>query len=94
MPKATAAKTEAPAIRNLSPVDGRKMPAVLVTPETQVKGLVGKSRLAQRKWSALTFEQRASVMKKAGRLMLERRQELLELLHDEGGKPAGEVLMG
>ncbi len=81
-------------IRNLSPVDGRKLPGIPITSEADVKAAVVHARAAQNKWAELGFEKRAKLMKRAGRIMLERRQELLELLHDEAGKPPGEVLMG
>lgn len=81
-------------IRNLSPVDGRAMPPVPISSEAEVKATVARSRAAQNGWAGLGFEKRAKLMKRAGRIMLERRQELLELLHDEAGKPPGEVLMG
>ncbi len=83
-----------PAISNLSPVDIRKLPPIAVSTEGEVRTAVAQARAAQAGWAALGFPKRAKLMKQAGRIMLERRQELLELLHDEAGKPPGEVLMG
>ncbi len=89
--KAVTART---VIRNQSPVDLRLLPPIEVSTEAEVGEAVAFARGAQSAWAQLGFEKRAKLMKRAGRIMLERRQELLELLHDEAGKPPGEVLMG
>src|SRR5687767_11506072 len=94
MKSAAKAVVERAVIQNRSPVDLRPMPPVAISNEADVRATVTKSRAAQSAWAELGFEKRAKLMKRAGRLMLERRQELLDLLHDEAGKPPGEVLMG
>lgn len=81
-------------IRNRSPVDLHPLIPVAVTSDAEVKATVARARVAQAEWENLGFEKRATLMKRAGKLMLQRRQEVLELLHDEAGKTPGEVLMG
>ncbi len=81
-------------IRNRCPVDLHPLVPVPVTTDADVTAVVARARAAQPKWGQLGFEQRAVLMKRAGKLMLQRRQEVLELLHDEAGKTPGEVLMG
>src|SRR4051812_41256118 len=81
-------------IRNLCPVDLHALTAVPVTTEAQLAATVARARAAQPAWEKLGFEARAKLMKRAGKLLLQRRQEILELLHDEAGKTPGEVMMG
>src|SRR4051812_30245514 len=82
------------AIRNRSPVDLRPLTPVAVSSESEVSAAVARARVAQPGWDKLGFEARAKLMKRAGKLMLQRRQEILELLHDEAGKTPGEAMMG
>jgi acyl-CoA reductase-like NAD-dependent aldehyde dehydrogenase len=80
-------------LRNQCPADLRKLPPVRISSEDEVKSAVVAARAAQPAWEAAGFEQRVRLLRRASKQMLERRQEVLELLHEEGGKPPGEVLM-
>ena len=81
-------------IRNVCPVDLRALTQVAVTSDAQVAATVARARAAQPAWEKLGFEARAKLMKRAGKVLLRRRQEVLELLHDEAGKTPGEMMMG
>jgi acyl-CoA reductase-like NAD-dependent aldehyde dehydrogenase len=81
-------------LRHLCPVDLHPLPPVRVSSAEDVRAAVKAARAAQAQWAAMGFDARAKALKQATRLMLERRQQVLELLHDETGKVAPEVLMG
>ena len=55
--------------------------------------IVQRAREAQPAWAALTFKQRAKLMKAAGRRMLERYEEILAIMAREAGKLTVEGLM-
>ena len=73
-------------IGGVSPVDLHELPIVKTTPLGDIKGMVARARAAQPAWEALGFEGRAALMKKACRLMLERREQFGALIRDEAGK--------
>ncbi len=54
---------------------------------------VEQARAAQRSWAGVPFARKLALLKAGAKRMLERRQEALEILHDEVGKSAGEALM-
>ncbi len=81
-------------LRNVCPVDLHPLPPVKVSSADEVKACVARARSAQPGWEAIGFDARARLMKQAGKRMLARRQEVLELLHDETGKTPAEILMG
>lgn len=80
-------------LRNQCPVDLHFLRPVRAHTEAEVVATVQRARQAQKVWAALSFEERSRRMKRAGKRMLERRQEVLELIHDEAGKTPGELLM-
>jgi acyl-CoA reductase-like NAD-dependent aldehyde dehydrogenase len=80
-------------LRNQCPVDLHLLFPVPVSTEDEVKAVIAHARAAQLVWEEVSFEKRARLLKQAGRRMLERRQEVMELLHDEAGKTPGEMLM-
>ncbi len=80
-------------IINRCPVDGHSLAPVRVNSESEIKNAVVLARTAQEGWEAIGFEKRARLLKSAGKEMLKRRQELLELIHDEAGKTPAELLM-
>lgn len=81
-------------LRNQCPVDLHPLVPVPVTTPEQLQKIVAKARAAQGEWDALGFDQRAKLLLAASKGILARRQEVLELLHDETGKTPGDVLMG
>ena len=93
-PSAAVKLNAEPVLRNLSPVTGKPQPAVHISSAAEVKAAIDAARAAQKGWEAMGFEARAKALKRVGKAMLERRQEVLALLHDEAGKPPGELLMG
>jgi acyl-CoA reductase-like NAD-dependent aldehyde dehydrogenase len=73
-------------IRGVSPVDLHPLPPVKATPLEEIPAIVARARAAQPAWEALGFDQRAALLKRACKLLLERRKETGQLIHDEAGK--------
>src|SRR5262249_34827338 len=76
-----------------SPATEGKLGEVGVDSPFEVKSAVGRAREAFRIWSALDFRQRASVLASARDQILEHREELVELICAENGKPRLEALV-
>lgn len=81
-------------LRNQCPVDLHPLVPVAVTTPDELTRTVARARAAQAEWEALGFEKRGKLLVAAAKGILARRQEVLELLHDETGKTPGDVLMG
>ncbi len=73
-------------IGGVSSVDLQPLPVVKATRARDVAAVVARARAAQPAWEAIGFAERAAVMKKACRLLLERRAETGRLIRDESGK--------
>jgi len=80
------------ALHNQCPVDLRSLVPEPVTPDVPQKVL--EARTAQPAWEALGFDARAAMLERAAKLILERRDQVVDLLRDETGKTPGDVLMG
>jgi len=73
-------------IQRLRPSDLAALPPVPVSTLEQVEVAVVRARIAHEEWRAKPFDDRVRVLRRLARGMLERRAELLALLHDEIGK--------
>jgi len=51
-----------------------------------ISGLVERSRKAQKIWAALSYSQRAKRIKKAGQSLADKRDKIVEIIHQENGK--------
>ncbi len=58
----------------------------------EVKEAVARARLAQPAWAAMTYKERARVIRRAREIMLAERHELALLIARETGKPVAEAL--
>lgn len=61
-------------------------------PTPDLAARVRAARVAQRTWAQTPFEDRVRQLKRAAKQMLVRRQEAIELAHEEMGKPLAEGL--
>lgn len=76
-----------------SPATLKKIGEAVVTSPAQVKAFVQNAREAFRAWSALDFKERAAVLLTARDKFVEHREELVELICAENGKPRLEALV-
>ncbi len=77
-------------LRSMNPATGELVGEVPITPVDAIPELVARARAAQKTWGGLTLEQRAEVLRPAGRVLESRSEELGLLLTHEMGKPLAE----
>jgi acyl-CoA reductase-like NAD-dependent aldehyde dehydrogenase len=93
-PSAAARGSRSPSpFPSTSPLDGSSLPDVEPTDPALVPELIAKARAAQIEWAKTPIANRAAMLVKLKRRVLERAQEIGELLHREVGKPVEEALL-
>ena len=78
------------ALRNpatLEPIGG-----VVVTTADGVKAAVERARKAQSEWAQLGYDERARLLRRAIRFLLERKEKIIDVIIQETGKPRTEVI--
>ncbi|MEN2745785.1 succinic semialdehyde dehydrogenase [Sinomonas halotolerans] len=75
-----------PALEVTSPSEGRPLAVVRQAREGEARAAVDRAREAQRAWAARPVRERAAVGHRFARLVLDRRDEILDLLQAETGK--------
>jgi acyl-CoA reductase-like NAD-dependent aldehyde dehydrogenase len=87
--KATSSKRSkgAPALESFNPATGELIGAVETLTSSKVQGVVDDVAEVQPFWAALSLEDRARYMRRAGDVLLSELDGIAELLTDEQGKP-------
>jgi acyl-CoA reductase-like NAD-dependent aldehyde dehydrogenase len=78
-------------ISGVSPLDGRALEPVPVTPTDQIAEVVARARAAQTAWAALPVKERAHIVYRAGLHLMSHADEISSVLHRELGKPVVET---
>ncbi|MBW2455478.1 MAG: aldehyde dehydrogenase family protein [Deltaproteobacteria bacterium] len=76
-----------------SPLDGSTLRSVAATPTGEVAEVVAAARAAQAEWATLAVVDRIHAIAKVKRRILERAEEIADLVHREVGKPIEEVVL-
>lgn len=79
-------------IRNTEPATGRPLPPLPVTPDAEVRAIVARARAAQVRWAALSWKERERKLLAFRSLLVDRTEEMVELLIRESGKARFEAL--
>jgi acyl-CoA reductase-like NAD-dependent aldehyde dehydrogenase len=79
-------------LRLSSPASLAPVGEIEVQTAAEVRAAVERARKAQPAWAALSFEERGRYLERAVRVILEREDELLDVLVSETGKPRLEAL--
>ncbi|WP_373045155.1 aldehyde dehydrogenase family protein [Vulgatibacter sp.] len=79
-------------IRNTEPATGRALPPLRIHSPAEVRAVVERARAAQRRWAALTWKEREKKLLAFRSLLVDRAEEVVELLMKESGKPRLEAL--
>jgi acyl-CoA reductase-like NAD-dependent aldehyde dehydrogenase len=82
--------TTAAALDSINPATGDVVGSVPLTPVSQIPAIAARAREASKSWGALSAKERADIIRPAGARLVERAQELGELLSREQGKPIPE----
>jgi acyl-CoA reductase-like NAD-dependent aldehyde dehydrogenase len=75
-----------------SPATLASLGSIEVAGRDEVHAAVERARKAQTAWAAAGFDERARLLRRAGRALLARREEIAETIASETGKPAFESL--
>ncbi len=79
-------------IRNTEPATGRPLPPLRVHTPAEVRQIVERARVAQKKWAALSWKEREKKLLAFRSLLVDRTEEVVALLMQESGKPRFEAL--
>lgn len=86
-------KTEQATFDVMNPANREKLATLPIKSPADVAEAVRKARLAQAEWANLPFQQRAKYLKKLRRVMLEHKEEFINVMVKENGKPRAEALL-
>lgn len=75
-----------------SPVDRRPIDEIEVADAAEVAAVVAKARAAQPGWAARGVAERAAILRSAVEVLVARREEIIDTVHAETGKPRVEAL--
>jgi succinate-semialdehyde dehydrogenase/glutarate-semialdehyde dehydrogenase len=84
--------TSAREIVSLNPATLKELGRAPIFKGQQIQSAVTKARAAQPGWAALSFKERAQYILKAKAILLNRQEEICELISSETGKPGIEAL--
>lgn len=87
----TSATSAGTTLDSINPATGEVVGSVSVSTPDEVRAAVAKARAAQPAWEALSLDERVEKLLPAGPALLERADELGELLCREMGKPLAEA---
>lgn len=87
------AKPTAEVIRVHAPATGQLLGEARVTSPDEVRALVARARRAQESWGALPVEERCARILRFRDALIDREEELTDLLSKECGKPRHEALL-
>ncbi|KAA9156552.1 aldehyde dehydrogenase family protein [Amycolatopsis acidicola] len=79
-------------LRLHSPVDRHSLGEIAVSTKSDVEGALERARAAQPAWAALPVRERAGIVRRAIDVLVARREEIVETIRDETGKPRAEAL--
>ncbi len=90
-PAADAAKPSAEQLPCLNPATGQIITSLDVANDADIDAMVNAARQAAPSWSALSIQRRSELLVRARDIMLDRRDELLDLMISETGKPRSDA---
>lgn len=82
--------TDTNTLNSYNPSTGEIVGSVPITPVAQIDKIIAKAHAALPAWQALSAQERADMLKPAGKILEERAEELGKLLSLEQGKPISE----
>jgi acyl-CoA reductase-like NAD-dependent aldehyde dehydrogenase len=77
-------------LQSFNPANGEVVGELEITTNQEIQEMVERSKVAQKKWAATPVEERTELILKAYELILARKEEIAQLIHQEMGKPLKE----
>ncbi|HEX8491313.1 MAG TPA: aldehyde dehydrogenase family protein [Pyrinomonadaceae bacterium] len=85
-------KSVASEVVSRDPATGEELGHSAIATAAEVSAAVGRARAAQSEWANRSFRQRADVVMRARRIILDEMEEIARLISRECGKPVAEAL--
>lgn len=79
-------------LKSWAPANGTLLGEVSITQPAEVTAIVARARRAQSAWGLLTVEERSERLLRLRDVLVERAEELVDVISAECGKPRGEAL--
>jgi acyl-CoA reductase-like NAD-dependent aldehyde dehydrogenase len=92
MAQTLPAKSETAELLSRDPTTGEEIGRAPLTMPEEVARAVGRARAAQQAWAAASFDDRASVVMKARKIVLKELEQIALLISRETGKPVAEAI--
>src|SRR5580704_15157418 len=89
----TAGGAHASVVRTYAPATGELLAEIPAATPEQVRTVVARARKAQEAWAVLPVEERAARVLRFRDAMVERRDEIVDVITRECGKPRHEALL-
>ncbi|AYF72607.1 aldehyde dehydrogenase family protein [Nocardia yunnanensis] len=89
----TAPLDQADTLTSVNPATGETLATYRIDDETAVRAAVAKARTAAATWGALTHAERKKHILRWGSKLVEKSDELCELIHAENGKPLDDAFL-
>src|SRR6267143_920441 len=92
MAQTMTARSSGAELVSRNPTTGEEIGRAPQTMPEDVARAVGRAREAQRQWSEQSFQQRARLIMKARKIILQEMEEIAQLISRETGKPVAEAI--
>ncbi|MFE3055704.1 aldehyde dehydrogenase family protein [Nocardia sp. NPDC059239] len=89
----TAPLDQADTLTSVNPATGEALATYKIDDEAAVRAAVAKARTAATTWGALTYAERKKHILRWGSKLVEKSDELSELIHAENGKPLDDAFL-
>ncbi|MTE12731.1 aldehyde dehydrogenase family protein [Nocardia aurantiaca] len=89
----TAPLDQADTLTSVNPATGETLATYKIDDEAAVRAAVAKARTAAATWGALTYAERKKHILRWGSKLVEKSDELSELIHAENGKPLDDAFL-
>ncbi|MEU6583258.1 aldehyde dehydrogenase family protein [Nocardia sp. NPDC046763] len=89
----TATLDQADTLTSVNPATGEALATYKIDDEAAVRAAVAKARTAAATWGALTYAERKKHILRWGSKLVEKSDELSELIHAENGKPLDDAFL-
>ncbi|MGV9662619.1 aldehyde dehydrogenase family protein [Nocardia niigatensis] len=89
----TAPLDQADTLTSVNPATGETLATYQIDDEAAVRAAVAKARTAAATWGALTYAERKKHILRWGSKLVEKSDELSELIHAENGKPLDDAFL-
>ncbi|MFE3254814.1 aldehyde dehydrogenase family protein [Nocardia sp. NPDC059091] len=89
----TAPLDQADTLTSVNPATGEALATYKIDDEAAVRAAVAKARTAAATWGALTYAERKKHILRWGSKLVEKSDELSELIHAENGKPLDDAFL-